>query len=132
MSSLKKDEQLRREGMSYALRVAKENGVEGLENELHRRNASEVPLRITKAQMQQYSESVKENVVNHILLLSLVTLRDEFEFGAKRLKQFQERFTDKASCIAGDWTTWEERVKVLAEEVGIEYVEYMKDVTVRV
>ncbi|RHP98979.1 hypothetical protein DW996_12435 [Roseburia sp. AM51-8] len=132
MSSLKKDEQLRREGMSYALRVAKENGVEGLENELHRRNASEVPLRITKAQMQQYSESVKENVVNHILLLSLVTLRDEFEFGAKRLKQFQERFTDKASCIAGDWTTWEEQVKVLAEEVGIEYVEYMKDVTVRV
>lgn len=132
MSSLKKDEQLRREGMSYALSVAKENGVEGLENELHRRNASEVPLRITKAQMQQYSESVKENVVNHILLLSLVTLRDEFEFGAKRLKQFQERFTDKASCIAGDWTTWEEQVKVLAEEVGIEYVEYMKDVTVRV
>lgn len=132
MSSLKKDEQLRREGMSYALRVAKENGVEGLENELHRRNASEVPLRITKAQMQQYSESVKENVVNHILLLSLVTLRDEFEFGAKRLKQFQERFTDNASCIAGDWTTWEEQVKVLAEEVGIEYVEYMKDVTVRV
>lgn len=132
MSSLKKDEQLRCEGMSYALRVAKENGVEGLENELHRRNASEVPLRITKAQMQQYSESVKENVVNHILLLSLVTLRDEFEFGAKRLKQFQERFTDKASCIAGDWTTWEEQVKVLAEEVGIEYVEYMKDVTVRV
>ena len=132
MSSLKKDEQLRREGMSYALRVAKENGVEGLVNELHRRNASEVPLRITKAQMQQYSESVKENVVNHILLLSLVTLRDEFEFGAKRLKQFQERFTDKASCIAGDWTTWEEQVKVLAEEVGIEYVEYMKDVTVRV
>ena len=132
MSSLKKDEQLRREGMSYALRVAKENGVEGLENELHRRNASEVPLRITKAQMQQYSESVKENVVNHILLLSLVTLRDEFEFGAKRLKQFQERFTDKASCIAGDWTTWEEQVKVLAEEVDIEYVEYMKDVTVRV
>ena len=132
MSSLKKDEQLRREGMSYALRVAKENGVEGLENELHRRNASEVPLRITKAQMQQYSESVKENVVNHILLLSLVTLRDEFEFGAKRLKQFQERFTDKASCIAGDWTTWEEQVKVLAEEVGIEYVEYIKDVTVRV
>lgn len=52
MSSLKKDEQLRREGMSYALRVAKENGVEGLENELHRRNASEVPLRITKAQMK--------------------------------------------------------------------------------
>ena len=132
MSSLKKDEQLRREGMSYALRVAKENGIEGLENELHRRNASEVPLRITKAQMQQYSESVKENVVNHILLLSLVTLRDEFEFGAKRLKQFQERFTDKASCIAGDWTTWEEQVKVLAEEVGIEYVEYIKDVTVRV
>ena len=132
MSSLKKDEQLRREGMSYALRVAKKNGVEGLENELHRRNASEVPLRITKAQMQQYSESVKENVVNHILLLSLVTLRDEFEFGARRLKQFQERFTDKASCIAGDWTTWEEQVKVLAEEVGIEYVEYMKDVTVSV
>ncbi len=132
MGSLKKDEQLRREGMAYALRVAKESGIEGLEKELERRNATEIPLRITKAQMQQYSENVKENVVNHILLLSLVTLRDEFEFGAKRLKQFEERFMDKASCIVGDWTTWEEQVKVLAEEVGIEYVEYMKEVTVRV
>lgn len=41
MSSLKKDEQLRREGMSYALRVAKENGVEDWKmsciEEMHRK-----------------------------------------------------------------------------------------------
>ena len=36
MGSLKKDEILRREGMSYALRVAKEKGVDGLEEELLR------------------------------------------------------------------------------------------------
>lgn len=132
MSSLKKDEQKRREGMAYALKVAKEKGIDGLEEELKRRNATEAPIRITNAQLQEYSENVKRNVTNHVLLLTLVTLRDEFEFGEKRLDRFQKRFNDKAECIAGDWTTWNEQVKTLAEEVGIEYEEYMQDVTVRI
>lgn len=132
MAKLSKETQWRNEGMAYALKIAKESGVNALEEELKMRGLTDVPLRVNKQKAQEFCDNVKENVVNHVLLLSLVTLRDEFEFGAKRLKQFQERFTDKASCIAGDWTTWEEQVKVLAEEVGIEYVEYMKDVTVRV
>lgn len=132
MGSLKKDEQLRREGMAYALRVAKEKGVDGLEAELERRNATEVPLRISNQQLQQFSDACKANIMNHILLLTLVTLRDEFDFGEKCLKQFQSRFNEKAECIAGDWSDWEQQVSILAEEVGIEYVEYMKDTTVKI
>ena len=60
MGSLKKDEILRREGMSYALRVAKEKGVDGLEEELNRRNATEIPIRMTKAQI--YECSCKEHI----------------------------------------------------------------------
>lgn len=118
--------------MAYALKVAKEKGIDGLEEELKRRNATETPIRIPNAQLQEYSENVKRNVTNHVLLLTLVTLRDEFEFGEKRLDRFQKRFNDKAECISGDWTTWSEQVRTLAEEVGIEYEEYTKDVTVKI
>lgn len=132
MAKLSKETQWRNEGMAYALSIAKESGVDALEDELKMRGIADVPIRVNKQKTQEFCDNVKLNVVNHVLLLALVTLRDEFSFGEKRLKQFQARFNDKAECVAGDWTTWEEQVKVLTEEVGIEYVEYMKDVTVRV
>lgn len=129
---ISKDNRLRNEGMAFALKIAREGGVDGLEAELKKRGIVDMPLRLTSAKAQEFSEKVKTNVVNHILLLSLITLRDEFGFGKDRLSRFQQRFNEKADCIAGDWTTWQDQVAILAEEVGIEFEEYMKDTTVRV
>ena len=42
MAKLSKEEQARREGMSYALRVAREKGIDGLEEELKFRQAYDV------------------------------------------------------------------------------------------
>ena len=48
MAKLSKEEQARREGMSYALRVAREKGIDGLEEELRFRQAYDVPLKISQ------------------------------------------------------------------------------------
>lgn len=41
---MKKEERLRREGMAYALRVAKEKGIEALESDMKARGILELPL----------------------------------------------------------------------------------------
>lgn len=41
-----KEESARREGMAYALRIAKEKGIEALEKELEFRNITNIPIKI--------------------------------------------------------------------------------------
>ena len=45
-----KDEELRREGMAYALRIAKENGIDSLEEECRFRGAQNYHLRYQRMQ----------------------------------------------------------------------------------
>lgn len=47
MAKLSKEELARMEGMSYALKIAKEKGIEGLKEELKFRHAYDVPLKIS-------------------------------------------------------------------------------------
>lgn len=132
MSRLSKDEQLRREGMSYALRVAKEKGVDGLEEELARRGASEVPIRITQAQISQYSQAVKHNVVFYMGVMVRGILLDKFDFNEEQLKAFNAYLEERSECISGDYTTWEEQINILNEECGLEIVDEGIDTTVQI
>lgn len=120
MAKLSKEEQARREGMAYALRLAKEKGVDALEEELKMRNAIDLPLKASKADLDKFSDNVKYNTMLYMKILMAVTMHDEFNFGNKRIKQMLKRFDNKAECIAGDYTTWEEQVQIIAEECGID------------
>lgn len=126
MSRISKEEQARREGMAQALRIAKRSGIEGLEADLKMRNAIDLPCRATKEDLDKFSENVKYNVVFYIKTLMAVTMHDEFGFGTKRIKQMFERFDNKAECLAEDYTTWDEQIKIIAEECGIDMEEERK------
>ena len=51
--NVKKREQARREGMAYALRFAREKGLDALEADLKMRNAIDLPLRVSKADLDK-------------------------------------------------------------------------------
>ena len=114
MARMSKEEQARREGMAYALRFAREKGLDALEADLKMRNAIDLPLRVSKADLDKFSDNVKYNTVLY------VKMHDEFGFGNKRIKQMFERFDNKAECIAEDYSTWEEQISIIAEECGID------------
>ena len=109
MARMSKEEQARREGMAYALRFAREKGLDALEADLKMRNAIDLPLRVSKADLDKFSDNVKYNTVLYVKILMAVTMHDEFGFGNKRIKQMFERFDNKAECIAEDYSTWEEQ-----------------------
>lgn len=127
-----KEEQARLQGMSYALRVAKEKGIDGLEQELKRRQAYNIPIRISNKELQEFTTNAKNMMLDTILILASVTLHDEFGFGHDRLNRFKERFNFKAECIGEDFTDWQDQIAILKEECGLDYSIRFNDKNVRV
>lgn len=117
---MNKEEQWRRQGMNYALEVAKKEGIEGLEKDLKMRGAIGLPLKVSKAALDKFIKRVKNNTVDCMIILMAATLHDEFDFGAKRCQRAIDRFLEKANCLGEDYCTWEDYIAVLKDELGIE------------
>lgn len=111
MARMNKEEQARREGMAYALRIAKEKGIDALEEDLKMRNAIGLPVGVDRKALNQFTENVKFNTVDTMVILMAVTLHDERAI---------DRFMFKANCLDEDYTTWQEQIEILKEELGIE------------
>lgn len=132
MSNLKKEEQMRREGMAYALRVAKERGINGLEEELEKRNATEVPIRISTSQLKEFSQLVKHNVIFYMGVLTKGVLADKFDFDADQLKIFDENLNFRADCLTEDYTTWKDQIDTLNEDFNLGIKDEGIDTTIRI
>lgn len=120
MSKLDQYMRGRTEGMEFALRLAKDKGIEELEKEVRFRNRAGVSLNLTRQEIAAGSDKIKNMTFDTMLAMSLMTLRDEFTFGKKRLERFKDRFAEKAASLAEDYCTWLDIVDVLKEETGID------------
>lgn len=132
MGKMNKEEQARREGMSYALRVAKEKGIDGLEEELKFRNISEFPIALPRKAIDECIGNVKAMTVDTIRILVVSTLHDEFYFGAKRCQRFMDRFDYKAECLMEDYCTWQDIINQIQEELGLQLSIRQNDKDVKV
>lgn len=122
MSGRNQKEECRREGLSFALDFLEShnNDVDALREEAKKRGAYHIPLALNKADADEFSERVKKSVLDSVLVMSLLVLHDEFDFGEQRLNRFKARFNDKADCVVKDYTTWEETLGILKDECNID------------
>lgn len=118
---MKKYNQGRNDGMALALKIAKEGGVEALEQEIRDRGIVGVNINLTMKELEGAMEPIKQNCMDTMLAMSLATLHDEFGFGRKRLEQFLNRFSLKANCL-GEYVKWSEIVEALEKETGVKAV----------
>lgn len=109
----------RNEGMEYALKIVKSGGIEALENECKFRSVTNLPTQITRKYADKMIEKIKLNTIDTLLIMSLYVLRDEYEFGNKRLLKFKERFMSKTECLIEDYVNWDDIRQALEEEIGI-------------
>ena len=121
MAKLSKEEQARREGMSYALRVAREKGIDGLEEELKFRQAYDVPLKISQTELEHFAETIKQTIMDTVLLMSSYVLRDNFGFGTKRMNRFIWKFNEYTESLVGGYVKWKDIAEAMAAETGIEF-----------
>lgn len=122
MSKRDQREEARREGMAYCMRYLEShnNDIEALKTDIKARGAYNIPVGLAKADVDEFGERVKRSVLDSVLVMSLLVLHDEFDFGTKRLNQFKARFNEKAACLEGEYTTWEDTLGILQDECGME------------
>lgn len=115
----KDEEKARREGMSYALRIAKEQGIEELEKDLKLRKVADLPIPVSKKALEECINNIKNNTVDAFVILMIATLHDEFGFGEKRIQRAIDRFNFKAECLAEDYCSWNDYIQAIKDELGL-------------
>lgn len=117
---MNKEEIARREGMAYAFKIAKEKGVDALEEEIKFRNATKIPTSVNRKVCNDVIEKIKNNTIDTVLIMSVAVLHDEFGFGTKRLKQFMDRFNLKTDCLCDGYVTWQDFIDDISANLGLE------------
>nr|DAD99473.1 MAG TPA: hypothetical protein [Siphoviridae sp. ctNU74] len=101
---MKKEERLRREGMAYALRVAKEKGIEALESDMKARGILELPLAMKNYDgMRELYNMLAMRIVSTIKTTTLWTLYDKYGWRKKRIGDFEKELNRVcADCLELD------------------------------
>ena len=109
----------RMQGMHYAYKQIKENGLEAFADELQFRQSFGVTLFNSRKELKDYGDTIINRSMKVILVFAVAVLHDEFGFGEKRCRQFIERFNLKTSCLAEDYLSWDEQVQIVEDEIGV-------------
>jgi hypothetical protein len=109
----------RNDGLTLACRLVEQGGIEALKKEIAFRNAWGINVAMSHKELEKACEKIKERTLDTMMVLSVATLRDEFEYGQKRCQRFMDRMNRKAECLLADMATWEDYTKMIQEELGI-------------
>ena len=99
MARADREYQWRQEGMLYALKIAKEQGVEALEKEIKMRGILKLDIWAPKDYIETIQKRISENVYCSMLTTMLFTIHDLFGFGKNRLQLLKEGFDKNAKAI---------------------------------
>lgn len=80
-----------------------------------------VPLEVNQKQLDEAVYKIKLNTIDCILIMSCMVLRDEFDFGQKRLERFCERFNLKTDALCDEEIIWDDLIQTLKEETGLDF-----------
>lgn len=90
---------LRNEGMSYALKVAKEQGVQELERQVKMRGALKITPIVKEDELRMTIDRLSETVYNNMLTTVYAVLHDVYGYGFTRLHRFKEHFDRKVYLV---------------------------------
>ncbi len=108
-------------GAAWLMNVIKTQGMEAAEKELKTRGAVFIPLEVSRKQLDETMYNIKANTIDTLLIMSCMVLRDEFDFGAKRLSRFIERFNLKTEALCDEDIIWDDMIQTLKEETGLDF-----------
>lgn len=116
-----KEYRIEMEAMSKALSIAKEKGIDALEEELKMRGATKMPLTVSAAKGKEWMEQAMNEMLETVVLMSISVLHDEFGFGEKRLNKFLDRYAEKTDCMAHGYVNWEDLQEEMKEKLGKDF-----------
>lgn len=121
MSKVDEMNTARLQGMDYAFRQIKKEGLDEFEKELRWRMNHGISLRLTQKELDKSSMEFKQQFVAMTVCVAILVLHDEFGFGKKRLKQFENRYNVKSESLLSDYVNWDDYVGLVSEITGEEF-----------
>lgn len=107
-------------GLSLALRIAKEGGIEALEREIKFRGVTGVHTSLASKDLDKAAEKIKEITLDTFTVMSVAVLHDEFGFGEKRCQRYMDGINKAAEYIVDGLATWPDYIVAIKEEIGLD------------
>lgn len=120
MGRMNKEEQARQDGMDYAYRLAKKEGMEALEARITRNRKTIAPAFVNDSMLKDFEHYVKNNCIISFTCIMAMILRDKYGFGRKRMSEFAAYFYDMADSISEKWLTYKDIIETIREETGVD------------
>lgn len=99
MNKMREYERGREDGLSLALRIAKEGGIEALESEIRFRGVTGIHTSLASKDLDKASEQIKEITLDTFTVMSVAVLHDEFGFGEKRCQRYMDGINKAADSL---------------------------------
>lgn len=87
-----KDFELRMQGMNYAYKIAKEQGIEALGRDIKMRGLTKMQITASLEKVQETWREVVANIYANMLTCFLYSLNETEGFGKKRIKRIKEAY----------------------------------------
>ena len=120
MNKMREYERGREDGLSLALRIAKEGGIEALEREIKFRGVTGIHTSLASKDLDKASEKIKEITLDTFTVMSVAVLHDEFGFGEKRCQRYMDGINKAAEYIVDGLATWPDYIASIKEEIGLD------------
>ena len=120
MNKMREYERGREDGLSLALRIAKEGGIEALEKEIRFRGVTGIHTSLASKDLDKASEQIKEITLDTFTVMSVAVLHDEFGFGEKRCQRYMDGINKAAEYIVDGLATWPDYISAIKEEIGLD------------
>lgn len=120
MNKMREYERGREDGLSPALRIAKEGGIEALEKEIRFRGVTGVHTSLASKDLDKAAEKIKEITLDTFTVMSVAVLHDEFGFGEKRCQRYMDGINKAAEYIVDGLATWPDYISAIKEEIGLD------------
>ena len=102
MARIDKERQAYMAGMAFAYKVAKEQGVEGLEKEIQFRGIANLPLNVSAKELTDVVRKHAQNEVMVMVTASAATLTEFIKLPPSRVLEFLKEFKRRAMEYRAD------------------------------
>ena len=119
MNKMREYERGREDGLSLALRITRDGGVEALEKEVRFRNISGIHTSLATKDLDKASEKIKEMTLDTFTIIGIAALHDAFGFGEKRCQRWMDKVMEGADYLANGLATWEDYINEIKEQLNI-------------
>jgi len=120
MNKMREYECGRADGLSLALRIVREGGIEALEKEIKFRGITGINTSLAVKDLNKASEKIKEMTLDTFTVLGIAALHDEFGFGRKRILRWKTKMDEGAEYLIDDLAKWSDYIGKIKEQLGID------------